>query len=409
MNRPSTSDCSFPEFIALMALLMAITALAIDMVLPALSVIGHEQGVADINHTQYVISVLFLGFTIGQLLYGPISDSFGRKPSIYLGLGIFIGGSALSYFSQSFEMMLLGRFLQGVGTASPRITSIAIIRDRFAGREMARVMSFVMAIFVFIPAIAPSLGELLMMVASWRLIFLAFILISLIAMAWAWKRLPETLHAEDRRPFSVKSVWEGVCVVVGNKITLGYTVCAGLTFSALVGYISCARQVFQDYFDTGQQFAFYFAVSALSIGAASVFNSMIVRKIGMQKICHYSLLMMTFTSAIFLVVVLAKPHDTTLLEFMIYTPVMFFCFGFLFGNLNALAMEPMGHLAGIASAVVGSFSSAISVVIGTMIGQAYNDTLIPLITGFLSLSVAVFLLQLKLGKIRKSATHQEAL
>lgn len=390
----------FTEFIALIALFMAIAALSIDMVLPALSVIGAEQGVADINHTQYIISALFIGFTIGQIAYGPISDNLGRKPAIYIGLAIFIGGSLLSFLSTSFHVMLAGRFLQGIGAASPRITSMAIIRDQYHGREMSRVMSFVKAVFIFVPVIAPSMGGVMMSLAGWRSIFIVFICVAAIAILWAHLRLPETLKPEDKRPLELASIWQGICLVIGNKTTMGYTICAGLIFGALVGYISSARQIFQDYFHTGSHFVIYFAVSALSIGAASVVNSMIVMRIGMHRICHYSILAIIFASAIFLCVVMLNPYHTTLWEFMIYAPILFFCFGLLFGNLNALAMEPMGHVAGIASSVVGSFSSAISVVIGIGIGQAYNNTLVPLIAGFFLLSILVFVLQWRLARIR---------
>jgi len=395
----ATASPSFSEFIALMALLMAITALSIDMVLPALSVIGMQQGVQEINHTQYIISVLFAGFTLGQLLYGPVSDSFGRKFSIFIGLSIFIFGSVLSGLSENFSLMLMGRFLQGIGAASPRVTSIAIIRDQFAGREMARVMSFVMAIFIFVPTIAPSLGEIMLYLANWRAIFVVFAIVAMIAIFWVYHRLPETLHAQDRRPFTLSSISQGVCVVVRNRHTFGYTICAGLSFGSRGGYISCARQIIQDDFNTGTNFACYFAISALSIGFASIFNSMIVRQVGMRRICHYSLLTMTVISLIFLAIVHTDTQHTSLLAFMLFASLLFFCFGLLFGNLNALAMEPMGHLAGIASAVVGSFSSAISVVVGTIIGQSYNNTLVPLITGFLILSVLVFVLQWRLSKL----------
>lgn len=391
-------EISFPEFIALMALFVALMAMSIDMILPALSMIGKEFDIIDENKTQFVIGILFLGFTFGQIIYGPISDSFGRKFTIYIGLVIFIIGNLLSLFATNFSMMLVGRFLQGFGAASPRITGIAIIRDRYQGREMARVMSFVMTIFIIIPVVAPSIGQLILMVASWRIMFVIFLLAALFAMFLTYFRLPETLKPQDIRPFNVSAIWQDFCIVVKNKITLGYTICAGLVFGALIGYLTSCRQIFQDYFQVGELFSLYFGISALSIGVSSIVNSMIVRRFGMKLLCHYALIFMIIVSAIFLPMV--QLGHVTLWQFMIYIMVIFFCLGMLFGNLNALAMEPMGHLAGIAAAFVGALSSAISAGIGTLIGQGYNHSLTPMVIGFLMLSIGAFILQFWLRKFK---------
>lgn len=389
---------SFIEFVTLMALYVAIMALSIDMILPALFIMGQEFGVTDKNQMQYVIGILFLGFTCGQIIYGPVSDSFGRKPAIYIGLIIFTIGTILSLTATSFHTMLIGRFLQGLGAASPRTTGIAIIRDLYKGREMARVMSFVMTIFILIPIIAPSLGQLILLVASWRVLFIIFLATGLIAMTLTFFRLPETLKQQDIRPFNAKAIWGDFCKVISNKITLGYTICAGLAFGAMIGYLTSSRQIFQDYFQVGELFPLYFGTSALSIGIASFTNSMIVRRLGMKVICHHALMVMMTMSALFLPLVILQGSTVPLWQFMIYILITFFFIGLLFGNLNTLAMEPMGHLAGIASAVVGSLSSGISAVIGTVIGQSFNNTLVPMVTGFLLLTIAAFILQVWLGK-----------
>lgn len=395
MNKHAGKKIPFAEFIGLMALYVALMAMSIDTILPALSIIGRELNVIDENHTQYIIGILFLGFTFGQIIYGPISDSFGRRFTIYAGLVIFIIGNILSINAENYSMMLLGRFLQGFGAASPRITSMAVIRDLYKGREMARVMSFIMTVFIIIPVIAPSIGQAILLVTSWRVIFRIFLVAAIIALFWTYFRLPETLKTQDIKPFNLPTIWNDFCIVISNKITLRYTICAGLVFGALIGYLNCSRQIFQDYFHTGESFPLYFALSALSIGAASIVNSMIVRRYGMKLICHYALLVTIIMSAIFLILSMQE-NQMPIWQFMTYMIVVFFCMGLLFGNLNALAMEPMGHYAGIASSVVGALSSGISVIIGTLIGQSYNQSLIPMFAGFLLLSISSLVLSLRL-------------
>ncbi|MBP7709517.1 MAG: multidrug effflux MFS transporter [Rickettsiales bacterium] len=389
---------SFVEFVTLMALYVALMAMSIDMVLPSLFLMGKEFGIADQNQMQYVIGVLFLGFTFGQIIYGPLADSFGRKPTVYFGLIIFAVGNVLSIAAQDYSMMLLGRFLQGFGAAAPRIVSIAIIRDLYKGRDMARVMSFIMTIFIIIPVVAPSIGQALLLVVSWRFLFGIFLAAAIIATIWTFLRLPETLKKQDVRPFNLPTIWKDLLVVLGNKFSLGYTICAGLVFGALIGYLASSRQIFQDYFLAGELFPIYFGISALSIGASSILNSMIVRKYGMKLLCHYALILMMVMSVALIAVSILQNHQVLLWQFMIFAVVTFFALGMLFGNLNALAMEPMGHIAGVAAAVTGCLSSGISAIIGTAIGQSYNNTLTPIFWGFLLLSSAAFFLQVWLAK-----------
>lgn len=405
MKTKTKKTVSLAEFIALMALFVSLTAMSIDMVLPALSLIGTDLGVSDGNHTQYIISSLFVGFTVGQLVTGPMADSFGRKFVVYLGLSVFIVGSILCLIASDFSIMLFGRLLQGIGAAAPRNISLTMTRDKYQGRDMARVSSFVMAIFILVPVLAPSFGQAILFFVSWRFIFGIFLIAALITTALTYFRLPETLKPEDKKPFSIKSILHGASKVIGNKTTLGYTICAGLIFGALVGYLNLSRQIFQDYYQVGARFSLYFSVSAISIGVSSIFNSTIVKRYGMNLICHYALLVMIITTALFLIFFFWLPEQQLeqipIWAFMTYITIIFFCLGLLFGNLNAMAMEPMGHFAGIASGIIGSLSSAISVVIGTIIGQSYNNTLQPLIIGFLILSITSFTLQHFLPKTSK--------
>jgi len=396
MNHQKKS--SFVEFVTLMALYVSLMAMSIDMILPALFLMGKDFGIINQNQMQYVIGILFLGFTFGQIFYGPLADSFGRKPTVYLGLIIFVAGNILSITAQDYSMMLLGRFLQGFGAASPRIVSIAIIRDLYKGRDMARVMSFVMTIFIVIPVIAPSIGQALLFFISWRFLFGIFLTTAIIATIWTFFRLPETLKKQDVRPFNLPTIWKDLLLVLGNKFAVGYTICNGLVFGALIGYLSSSRQIFQDYFQVGELFPIYFGISALSVGASSILNSMIVKKYGMKLICHHALLLMMAMSISFFLASIFQNHQLLIWQFMIFAVITFFALGMLFGNLNAMAMEQMGHVAGIAAAVTGCLSSGISVIIGTTIGQSYNNTLTPMFCGFFLLTSSAFLLQKWLGK-----------
>ena len=393
MTTPKQIKISFPEFVSLMALYVALMAMSIDMILPALSMMGQEFGIKNENETQYVIGVLFLGFTFGQVIYGPIADSFGRKFTIYIGLFVLIIGNILSLFAHDFRMMLIGRLLQGFGAASPRIVSMAIIRDLYKGRDMARVMSFIMTIFIIIPVLAPSVGQALLFVDGWRIMFVVFLLAAVIATFWTYFRLPETLKTEDIRPFNISAILYDFRKVFSNKVTLGYAICAGFVFGALIGYLTSSRQIFQEYFGLGKLFPIYFGAAALSIGVSSIVNSMIVRRYGMKLICHHALIAIIAASLLFILISIFQDGQILLWQFMIFILIAFFCLGLLFGNLNALAMEPMGHIAGIASAVIGFVSSGISAIIGTLIGQFYNNNLTPMIIGFLFLTSISYLLQ----------------
>ena len=264
------------EFALLMAMLMATAALAIDAMLPALGEIGGELGVERENARQLVISALFLGFGLGQLLYGPLADRLGRKPGMYIGLGLFVFGCLLSMAAWSYPAMLAGRFLQGVGAAGPRIVTLALIRDRYQGREMARVMSFVFAVFVIVPTIAPGLGQVVLMVAGWRAIFGALLAFSMAGLVWFVLRQPETLSAERRIPLSVGAIAANVFEVGSSRRTVAYTLAAGAVFGGFIGYLNSAQQIFQDQYQVGTLFPVYFAALSLAFAAASVVNGRLV-------------------------------------------------------------------------------------------------------------------------------------
>jgi DHA1 family bicyclomycin/chloramphenicol resistance-like MFS transporter len=399
-THPQHSRISMGEFTLLVALMMSIVAISIDALLPALGFIAKAVPLDYPNQIQYVISMLFLGMALGQLVCGPLSDALGRKKILYGGIFLFLCGSALCFFATSIEGLLLGRFIQGLGVAGPYISAISIVRDKYAGNEMARIMSLVMMIFIMVPAIAPSLGQAVLLVSSWRYIFVLYVVYALIIGVWIFLRLEETLPADNRIPFTRKGFIEGFKEVISNYSTMCYTLCMGLFFGSFMGYLNSSQQIFQELFNTGKMFTVYFGVLALLFGAASMVNARFVQKWGMEYLCSRATMGIILSSGIFLIIQLITPP--VLWHFLIYAAVLFFCFGLVFGNVNAMAMEPMGHVAGIASAVIGATSSILSMVIGTTIGQMYDSTLIPLTCGFVFLATLCLVI-LNLAKQRKAS------
>lgn len=385
-THPVPTKISSAEFTLLVALMMSIVAISIDALLPALGFISQEISLEYPNQIQYVISVLFLGMAIGQLFCGPLSDATGRKKVLYAGIALFFCGSAICFFANSIESLLLGRFIQGLGIAGPYVSAISIVRDKYAGNEMARIMSLVMMIFIMVPAIAPSLGQAVLLLSSWRYIFVLYVVYALIIGIWIFWRLEETLPANYRIPLTRKGIIEGFREVISNSPTMCYTLCMGLFFGSFMGYLNSSQQIFQELFQTGKMFSVYFGVLALLFGLASMVNARFVQKWGMEYLCSRATLGIILSSAVFLAIHLLSAPNLWL--FLIYAAVLFFCFGLVFGNVNAMAMEPMGHVAGIASAVIGATSSILAMIIGTGIGQLYNHTLIPVTCGFLILGTA---------------------
>ena len=375
------------EFVVLTALLMSLVALAIDMILPALPMLAAEFSLHDSNDAQYVISSVFVGMIAGKLLFGPLSDAWGRKPAIYLGLFLYIGGAIICYFAKEFSIFLLGRAIQGVGVAAPRVVSVALVRDQFEGREMARIMSFIMMVFILVPAIAPALGQGILRFFEWRMILGVFILTGVASLIWFGLRQPETLAPGNRRPLAFSTVIAAAREVVSHPSSLGYSFAIGFVFAGFIGYLVSSQQIYDLIYDRGAQFPYYFGTLALVIGSASIVNARFVVKYGMRKLSVWALLGVIFVSSVAIAAELLYPEPLSFGLFIAFCLVAFFCIGILFGNLNALAMEPLGHIAGIGSAVVGAGSTIISVLLGTLIGQAIGSDLLPLLLGFLLMSL----------------------
>ena len=279
------------------------------------------------------------------------------------------------------------RMLQGLGAAAPRIVGIALVRDGYEGRAMARIMSIVMAIFILVPALAPGIGQGVLLIADWRAIFGMLLAVAMVAFFWFATRQPETLAIANRRTFSFSSLWAGIYEAFGYRALVGYTVAVGIIFGAFLGYLSSAQQVFQVAYDTGRWFSVYFGIAALAIGAASIFNSRVVVRLGMRYMTWRGLIAMTSVSVVFFAFVLIHEGMPPFFTFMCWLLVSFFCIGILFGNFNALAMEPVGHMAGLGAAIIGAFSTIISLPLGWAIGAAFDGTVIPLVSGFAGLGI----------------------
>lgn len=364
-----------------MALMMSLVALSIDTILPALPNIAADFNVAAGNNIQQVIAVLFLGLTIGQLFYGPLSDQIGRKPTILIGASVYIIGSLMGAMAESFTVLLISRFLQGFGVAAMRVLSIALVRDLYSGAAMARIMSLAMSIFILVPCIAPLLGQSILAFTHWRSIFWVLLVLSLCLVLWFWLRQNETLIPEKRITMRWKTLaagWKETCT---NSVAMRYTIAVGCVQGSFTGYLLSAQQIFDQQYHTGELFALYFAVLALTVGAASVLNAQIVSRVGMQKMCMYGALLAIAASSIGLYLELNGYLSFT--GFLTVQGIIMFATGLKLGNMNAIAMQPLGHIAGVASSAISFISGALALAVGSLIGSAFNVTVAPLMIGVL--------------------------
>jgi MFS transporter, DHA1 family, multidrug resistance protein len=376
----------FKEFVGLIAALMATNALAIDSMLPALQQIGAALGVSGANHRQWIITAYLLGFGAAQIVYGTLADRYGRKPILLWGLAGYVVCSLLVVFSRSFELVLAARALQGVAAAATRVVAVSVVRDCYAGRLMARVMSLSFVVFLGVPILAPSIGQLIMLVAPWRAIFIALAGFSAVVFLWVAARLPETLHEEDRSPIAAADVVHAMGLVLGNRFSLGYTLAMTVIFGGMIGFINSAQQVFTDVFKEPRYFTVIFAVIAGAVAIASLVNARLVDRLGMRLLSHSALLGYITLAGIHAVI--AMSGFETLWTFTLLQSAMMFCFGLLAGNFGAVAMEPLGHVAGTAASVQGFFSTIGGAAIGFLIGQSFNGSDVPLTLGFVGCGIS---------------------
>ena len=389
----TSSDKAGPGvvFLFVMGLLTSIGALATDIMLPALGVMGRDLAVADINHTTLVVSVFFFGTAIGQLVVGPLSDAFGRKPVVIWGYGLFTAGCLLSLTAESWSLMVTARFLQGLGAAAPRVVSVAIVRDRYKGRAMARIMSIIMAIFILAPIIAPLMGQGLIFIGGWQATFVGLILVAVPSAIWFSRAIPETLLPAHRRRFRPAVIFDGVVEVCSHRVTVIYMLVMGLIGGPFISYLATSRQIFQDIYGVGDMFVIYFALGSIAAGIASLLNARLVMRHGMRRLTGLATAMLTFVSAA-LWGWAAIGGTPDFIIFMLWQTSFIFCIGMIFGNLQALAMEPLGHVAGLAAAIFGAVSTLISLPLSWLISGYFDNSISPLVGGFAAAGVVSLVL-----------------
>ena len=379
------------EFIVIMAALMSLVSLAIDALLPAMTNIGDTIGISDATNNQLLITMIFLGLGFGQLISGPLSDSYGRKPIIYIGFIVFAFASLICVFSTSLEMMIVGRIAQGIGLSAPRTISIAMIRDRFSGNYMAKVMSFVVAIFILVPVVAPALGKIMLDLYGWQSIFYSQLLFGLAVMLWLWKRQPETLKKENKRDFKVSLLIAGLKEFIKHKNAVIFTFFSGCITGSFMVYLSASQLIFEQQYNLKDEFPFIFAGIALFIGIATFLNGTFVVRLGMFKLV--SIFTIIFTLIPFVYIFLYSGETNPSIYVLVtFFGLQFFAIAFLFGNTRALAMEPIGHIAGIGAAINGFVSTIMAVPIAIWIGSFINTTALPLFIGFFVCGVIALLL-----------------
>ena len=380
------SKLSTPEFVAMTAYLMALNALAIDVMLPALSEIGHALNAPTENDAQNIVLYYMYGFGISQLFWGPITDRFGRKPVLTLVLIMYVITSLGCTLSQDFNSLLTWRILLGIASGGTRVIAVSVVRDLFVGRGMARIMSMVMTVFMVIPILAPMFGEFILhLFNTWQSIFGVLAGGGAIMLVWSFFRLPETRPAEMRTPINVRAVTSAYLTVFRTRDALGYMLASGVIFGSLMAYISSSEQIFNDVFNAGELFTLCFAGIALSMSVATFTNSTLVEKLGQRLISHTALIgFIAFAVALVLVTKIWGPN---LISFMILFSLVFMNFGFMGPNFNSMAMEPLGKIAGTASAMLGFASTTVAAMIGGAIAGQYNGSIIPVLMGFVILGV----------------------
>ena len=380
------------EFVAFVAAIMAVNALGVDLMLPALPAIGRELGIASANARQWIVTAYLLGFGLGQIVYGPLADRFGRKPVLLVTLAGFVAASVFAAGAQTFPALLVARLLQGLMSASTRVLAVAIVRDSYSGRQMARISSLAQMVFFLVPIMAPSLGQALLALGPWRFIFYALGGFAAVVLAWSLLRLPETLPHDRRRPISVASLLQAYRETLTNRFSIGYAVAASLTFGGIIAFVSSAQQVFSDTFHAGGRFTVLFGLCALSMGCAAFANSRLVERLGTRVLSQTGVLALIALSLAHLLV--SRAGWETLWIYMAFQALSMTCIGLCGSNFGAMAMEPVGHIAGTASSVQGFVTSVGAVLVGSAIGQAYDGTTFPLAVGYLAIGIGALLVVL---------------
>ncbi|KLN61622.1 MFS transporter [Kiloniella spongiae] len=394
------SPLKLPEFVILFALLTSITALSIDAMLPALPQISADLAISDPLDSQLIISLFIFGMVFGELFIGPVSDAIGRKGAILLGVGIYVGGTLVAMTASTFEVLILGRIIQGIGASGPKIATRALIRDQYEGEAMARIMSFIMVIFIMIPMIAPAFGQLVLAIAEWRYIFFSFLVLSLSTGIWLIVRQPETLLPENRIPLSPGKLMKSTGRILKHGKVMCYSVSGGMIFGALLVYVSTSQSIFEDLYGVVDNFPLYFAVLASSVALSSLINSQLVMRFGMHRMVVVALSgLLLFTASLFF---FALPYNgiPPFAVFMVNGFFIFLWVGILFGNINAMAMQSLGKMAGLGASVIASISSLVAVAVSISAGRLYDGTVMHMVIAlsFCGITALILVLVAKRSK-----------
>ncbi|WP_295047838.1 multidrug effflux MFS transporter [uncultured Paracoccus sp.] len=388
-----------PEFVAMLAFLFATVAFSIDAMLPALPDIAAELTPDNVNRAQLILTAFMAGMGLGTLFAGPLSDAMGRKPAIFLGTGIYIAATIAAIFAHSIEFLLIARFVQGLGASGPRIIGLALIRDLYSGREMARISSFVMMVFIMIPALAPSIGAGIIWFSGWHGVFVAFIIFALVGATWLGLRQAETLPPSQRRPLHLRTLTAAAREVLSDRQVMLCTLVLTLGFGQMFALLSSSQQLFGEAYGKGDDFPAWFALMAILSGAGTLLNATFVMRFGMRRIAEWAYIMQTCVSGVMLVLTLtgALPDSLRFPAFFFWAVSVFFMAGVTFGNLNALALQRMGHIAGMAASIIAALSTIAATLIAAPVGLLYDGTAVPAITAALLCSALAWFL---MGRLR---------
>lgn len=389
---PPGAPIGFVEFVALVAALMSLTALGIDSMLPALPAIGASLGVATENDRQFIITAFLIGFGVAQLIHGPLADRFGRRTVLLWALAGYVVANVLCAVSASFTLLLVARVVGGAMIAASRVATVALVRDCYHGRAMARVMSIAFMVFMIVPVLAPTFGQTVLLFADWRGIFWTVAGVTALVFVWFYLRMPETLHPDNVLPISFARVSRGWRIALTDRFSIGHTMATAMLMGALYGYLNSVQQIMFDTFQRPNLLAVMFAATASLMAVANLTNSRIVMRLGTRLISHSAVSALVVLSAIHLAV--AALGDETLMTFVVLQALTMACFGLATSNFSSMAMENMGRIAGTASSVQGFLSVTIGAGLGVVIGQAFDGTTRPLAAGFLIMGVASILIVL---------------
>lgn len=387
------------QFIAMVATMMSLVALSVDIMLPAFGQMSEHFALARDNDRQLMITLLFVGLMVGQLCFGPLSDFIGRKPAILIGVGLHMTGSLICVFAPDFTLLLLGRFLQGFGGAGPRIVITAMVRDRFSGQAMGQVMSVALTVFILVPVFAPVIGQVILLFAPWQALFMALTVLACFSGAWLGLRQPET-HT-NREPFKASKLWSATRTVFTTPVSVLYALAAGCAFGTLMSYIISAQQILQDLYGTGTAFVLYFGMSTGFIALAAVVNAWLLNRVSMELITSIAVAIQVVWALIFLVLHTVMGGMLPLWLWTLFISVTLFLIGMTFGNYNAIALRPLGAIAGIGSALVASIQTFFSIALATFVGSLFDMSVLPVIVAsviFGTLASLLMLLARRLGK-----------